>query len=77
MSRGPNAASASRDRRPGDGPDLWTPRELAQYQRVDVKTVARWVKTGRIPERHVVRSPSGRVRFRAEGVAEMFRDGQS
>ena len=44
---------------------LLTPREVAGLFRVDVKTVARWVKAGRL---QAIRTPGGHLRFFASVI---------
>jgi excisionase family DNA binding protein len=59
--------------RPGLGPDLqpalWTIREVATYLRIHEKTVARWVRYGRLP---CVRIGS-RLRFDRQDVLRWAR----
>lgn len=45
---------------PEAAPELCTPREVADLMRVDVKTVAQWVKKGLIRS---LRTPGGHNRY--------------
>ena len=51
-------------------PALMTPGELAELFKVDVKTVARWVASGRIKS---IKTPGGHNRFRRAEVEAMLR----
>ena len=44
---------------------LWTPAEVAALMRVEVETVNRWARTGRLES---VRTPGGKFRFRESAV---------
>lgn len=48
---------------------MLTPGEVASVFRVDVKTVARWAATGRLPS---VRTPGGHRRFRESMVRSLL-----
>jgi excisionase family DNA binding protein len=45
------------------GPELLTPSEVAALFRVDVKTVTRWAKTGKLSS---IRTVGGHRRYRAD-----------
>lgn len=52
---------------------LYTPAEVAERFRIDVKTVARWVQAGRIPESAVVWTLGGHRRIDAEFIDAALR----
>ncbi len=54
----------------GDRGNFLTPQEVASLFRVDVKTVTRWAKSGRLA---CVRTPGGHRRYR-ESVVQEFLD---
>lgn len=49
---------------------LLTPGEVARAFRVDVKTVQRWAKAGRLES---VRTPGGHRRYREDSVRALLR----
>ena len=49
--------------------DLLTPFEVAALFRVDIRTVARWVKQGRLK---FVQLPSGHRRYRRKDIEQML-----
>lgn len=51
------------------GQDLMTPAEVAAAFRVDVGTVARWRRTGKLP---AVRTPGEGYRYQAEQVRRLL-----
>ena len=51
---------------------LWTPGEVAEAFRVDVKTVGRWAKNGRIPADAVKNTPGGHRRFRDDEMRRLL-----
>ncbi|MER7126689.1 BldC family transcriptional regulator [Micrococcus luteus] len=51
-------------------PQVLTPGEVAQKFRVDVKTVGRWAKEGRIPS---FRTPGGHRRFHTDAIEALLR----
>ncbi len=53
-----------------DPDQLLTPADVAALFRVEVGTVARWVRTGVL---ECVRTPSGRPRFKAAVIREALR----
>lgn len=52
---------------------LMTPAEVAALWRVDVKTVSRWAKAGRIA---VIRTPGGHGRYRESDVRAALEGGR-
>ena len=52
---------------------LLTSTEVAAMFRVDVKTVTRWARAGRLPS---VRTPGGHHRYQESAVRELLADGQ-
>ena len=48
---------------------LLTTGEVASLYRVDAKSVARWVKTGKLA---AVRTPGGRLRFREAEIRALL-----
>ncbi|MGW4425770.1 helix-turn-helix domain-containing protein [Streptosporangium sp. NPDC004631] len=49
---------------------LMRPQEVADIYDVDIKTVAQWIKSGRLP---ATRTPGGRYRVRAATVEELLK----
>jgi excisionase family DNA binding protein len=56
--------------RRAEGPDLLTPAEVAALFRVDVKTVSRWAKAGKITS---IRTLGGHRRYAADTVNALLK----
>ncbi|POM27791.1 Helix-turn-helix domain protein [Actinomadura rubteroloni] len=55
-------------------PTLYTPSEVAQFFRVDPKTVTRWAKTGTL---HPITLPSGHRRYHATEIHNLLQLGNA
>ncbi|WP_406531075.1 BldC family transcriptional regulator [Streptomyces sp. I8-5] len=53
------------------GTDLMTPREVADVFRVDVKTIARWAKLGKLSS---IRTLGGHHRYRRAEIEALLED---
>lgn len=56
-----------------EGPDLFTPAEVAQLFKVNPKTVARWARAGKLP---AIRTVGGHRRYRREVIEQLLRGGE-
>lgn len=55
------------------GPELLTPSEVASLFRVDVKTVTRWARTGKLGS---IRTVGGHRRYRADEVRRLLKESE-
>ncbi|POM25160.1 Helix-turn-helix domain protein [Actinomadura rubteroloni] len=55
-------------------PTLYTPSEVAQFFRVDPKTVTRWARTGTL---NPITLPSGHRRYHATEIHELLKIGNA
>lgn len=61
---------------PAPGRRFYTPAEVGNRFKVDVKTVARWAKSGKIPPAAIIRTLGGHRRIDADFIDSILR-GQS
>ncbi|MXQ67028.1 helix-turn-helix domain-containing protein [Actinomadura rayongensis] len=55
-------------------PTLYTPAEVANFFRVDPKTVTRWARTGTL---HPITLPSGHRRYHADEIHRLLKTGDA
>jgi len=56
---------------------MLTTGEVAALYKVDQKTVARWIKDGRLTGVHIIRTPGGHHRISETGIRELLNGTQS
>lgn len=59
-------------KRPADAEELLSPAEVAALFRVDVKTVTRWAKAGKLS---FIRTPGGHRRYKAKEIRNLLSAG--